>query len=198
LATLTEADYRKAAELSRQRLPGLASKLVNDLAPILQLRAEIDRRLGGRPGVLKDFAQLDNLGKTRPGHPLAGELRSLVPSRFLEHVPFERLSHMPRYLKALLLRIERAQANPLRDQERSRQVAPYLGGLERLRQVNNPSRRARQSIEEFRWLIEEFKVSLHAQELGTSVPVSAKRLDQVLEAISDAVGLPGPGHGKPK
>ena len=52
------------------------------------------------------------------GHPLAVELTALLPPRFLELIPFDRLPHFPRYLKALLTRIERAGQNPIKDLER--------------------------------------------------------------------------------
>jgi ATP-dependent helicase HrpA len=112
---------------------------------------------------------------------LAAELNGLLPPRFLEQVPFDRLAHFPRYLKALLLRIERATLNPVKDQERARQLTPYVEGLAKLKAKPAPSSEARLLIEEFRWMIEEFKVSLFAQEVGTAIPVSPKRLDQQFE-----------------
>jgi len=94
-----------------------------------------------------------------------------LPPRFPERIAFDRLSHLPRYVKALLMRIE----------ERARQIAPYVEALKKLEAQAPRSAEARRAVEEFRWMIEEFKVSLFAQELGTAVPVSSKRLDQQLE-----------------
>ena len=73
--------------------------------------------------------------------------------------------------------------NPLKDQERARQLVPYLEALRKLPTATPKSIAARQRLEEFRWMIEEFKVSLFAQELGTAFPVSAKRLDQHLAQL---------------
>jgi ATP-dependent helicase HrpA len=196
LAALTEASFRAAVDAARGRFSGVARELTDRLAPILQLHAEIARRCGltlaptrnARAGVLRDLAQLTSTEQRQPAHPLAAELKALMPPRFLERVPFERLRHFPRYLKALLLRIERAASNPVRDRERARQVAPYTAELEKLRREQGLAREASRLVEEFRWLIEEFKVSLHAQELGTAVPVSAKRLDQFLEAARERIG----------
>jgi len=95
----------------------------------------------------------------------------------------DRLPHFPRYLKALLTRIERAALNPSKDQERARQIAPYQKALNQLQSASPRSPEARQATEEFRWLIEEFKVSVFAQELGTAFPVSAKRLDEKLARV---------------
>jgi ATP-dependent helicase HrpA len=117
------------------------------------------------------------------GHSLAGELAALLPPRFLEQIPFDRLPHVPRYLKALLTRIERAALNPSKDQERARQIAPYQNAWNQLQSTAPRSPEARQAVEEFRWMIEEFKVSVFAQELGTAFPVSAKRLDEKLARV---------------
>ena len=106
-----------------------------------------------------------------------------MPPRFLEHIPFERLAHLPRYLKALLIRAERATLNPVKNQERLRQLAPYEEALKKLAAQPSRSAEARRELETLRWMVEEFKVSLFAQELGTAMPVSAKRLDQQLERV---------------
>jgi ATP-dependent helicase HrpA len=101
-----------------------------------------------------------------------------MPSRFLETVDYLRLPHLARYIKALLIRSERAELNPVKDQERQRQIAPYQEALRELRNRPALSPAARHQIEIFQWMIEEFKVSLFAQELGTAIPVSPKRLDR--------------------
>ena len=73
--------------------------------------------------------------------------------------------------------------NPAKDHERLRQLAPYLDALLKLQVQSARSAEAKRQIEMFRWMIEEFKVSLFAQELGTALPVSPKRLDQQLEVV---------------
>ena len=119
----------------------------------------------------------------RPSDPILSELEALLPRSFLDAIPFERLPEFPRYLKALLTRAERAALNPLKDRQRAQQAAPYLQALTQLQAAPPNSQAARQCLEDFRWMIEEFKVSLFAQELGTAFPISAKRLDQQLERI---------------
>jgi ATP-dependent helicase HrpA len=83
----------------------------------------------------------------------------------------------------LLSRSERAALNPVKDQERSRQIMPYQEALKKLQAQPSHSSAARRQIEIFRWMLEEFRVSLFAQELGTAMPISPKRLDQQLEII---------------
>lgn len=110
------------------------------------------------------------------------ELASLVPARFLDGLTFERLNQLPRYLKALATRLERAGVNPLKDRERAAQLQPYLEALRNLANGGKtPERRA--EWETLRWMIEEYRVSLFAQELGTAMPVSPKRLDEQVSRV---------------
>lgn len=190
LPALTQINFDTAVKDTRERLAGLPSQLEARLNAILPLRQQIATKLGQaiatapapRPRTLNDLSQLGVPAKPAASkHPLALELHGLLPPRFLEQISFDRLKELPRYLKALLTRLERAALNPQKDAERAAQLAPYtqvVAGLA-AKPSNVPEVRAMQ--EDFRWLVEEFKVSLFAQELGTAVPISAKRLDQKLE-----------------
>ena len=186
---LTRSNFEAAVAEARRRLPGLATQFMDRLALILQLRQQVQQRLGAiaapappRPRALTSFSQLGTPAVVRAANPLADELAGLVSSRFLERIEYERLEHLPRYLKGLLIRAERAALNPAKSQERQRQLAPYQDALRKL-QGEKRSPEARRQIEAFRWMVEEFKISLFAQELGTAAPVSPKRLDQQLELI---------------
>ena len=135
------------------------------------------------PGRFRRSPNSEHLPPVRAANPLAEELASLVSSRFLERITYDRLTHLPRYLKALLIRAERAALNPAKDQERLRQLAPYQDALKKLQAQPARSPEAQRQLEAFRWMVEEFKVSLFAQEVGTAMPVSPKRLDQQLEIV---------------
>ncbi len=193
LPALTQNHFQAAVEEAKRRIPGLASNWMDQLNGLLQLRQKVQKSVGTvvvakaqpeRPKTLTDFSQL---GKVSPApvkaNPLANELIALMPPRFLESITFERLPHLTRYLKALLLRAERAAMNPAKDQERIRQLTPYTEALSRLASGKTQSPERQRLVEELRWMIEEFKVSLFAQEVGTAGPISAKRLDQHLELI---------------
>jgi ATP-dependent helicase HrpA len=190
---LTGANFRAAVEATRLQIPGLAAQLVDRVGGILKLRQEIQRRCGASPALpakpsrtLSDFSQLSLVTKDapKPANAWAAELDALVPRRFLAAIPFAQLTHLPRYLKALTTRMERAKLNPVKDRERVQLLAPYLAALKKL-EANPPKpAEARQWLEEFRWMVEEYKVSLFAQELGTAVPVSPKRLNQQLEQLA--------------
>jgi ATP-dependent helicase HrpA len=190
LTSLTSAAFEAAVTQARGRLMGLVPRLSDHLKVILQLRQQIAFKLGSmaptgsnRPGTLTDLSQLGQSTAPTKGHSRAGELAWLLPVRFLESIGFERLAEMPRYLKALLTRIERAKLNPVKDQERARQLAPYQDAVKKFQATPPKSPEGQRAAEEFRWLVEEFKVSIFAQELGTKVPVSPKRLDQQLEQL---------------
>ena len=192
LSVLSRAHFEAAVAQTRQRLPGLAMQLIDRLGVILELRQQAQQRVGSVPApataparTLSSLSQLAAPAAARPtpANPLAQELAGLLPPRFLERVSYERLAHLPRYLKALLVRAERAALNPAKDQERLRQLLPYLAALKQLQAQPGPSPEAQRQLELFRWMIEEFKVSLFAQELGTALPVSPKRLDRQLEVV---------------
>jgi ATP-dependent helicase HrpA len=103
----------------------------------------------------------------------------LVPG-FLRELPLARLAHYPRYLKAMRLRGERLRQDPAKDQQRMLQVLPYWRAYLQQRAAGaDPA-----ALAELRWLIEEWRVSLFAQELKTAEPVSAKRLAKALAALA--------------
>lgn len=203
--SLRQSEFDAAVAATQRVLPGLVANWIPRVREILQLRLRIAQRLGGGAAaiarsaspaspqrVIKDLSQLGRLvppspksqppAAPAPASPGMAELENLVPPRFLEFVDFERLKHLPRYLRALELRLERASVNPARDRERTRQLAPYLDFLKSL--GGSPaSEEKRTEIEKLRWMIEEFRVSLFAQELGTSMPISAKRLDEQVNRI---------------
>jgi ATP-dependent helicase HrpA len=141
--------------------------------------------------ILRLRLELQVLDEAPPA--LASDLAALLPPDFLQVTPYARLAHFPRYLKAMKLRAERARKNPVKDAERQAQMAPYLAACRRL----PPGK----SAETFRWLVEEFRVSLFAQELGTAEPVSAVKLDRVLAALRvdppGAAAKPLPPVSKP-
>ncbi len=192
---LTQANFQAAVEETRRQLPGLATQLVDRVGVILKLRKEIQQRSGpspvlpaAKPKTISDLSQLSIVATKdarKPANLWSDELDTLLPRRFLETIPFAQLTHIPRYLKALATRMERAALNPTKDKERAQQLAPYLSALKGFTANPPTSAETRQRLEEFRWMVEEFKVSLFAQELGTAVPVSPPRLDQQLQRLRD-------------
>jgi ATP-dependent helicase HrpA len=192
LSALTRKAFEVAVAVSRERLPGLAQQFIDRLGPILQLRQQVQQRIGAALATavprLQKLSSLSQLATpvARGANPLADELHNLIPARFLDRIAYERLPHLPRYLKALLIRVERATLNPIKHQERLQQLAPYVTALKQLESKPSTSAEARRELDAYRWMVEEYKVSLFAQELGTAVPVSPPRLDRQLEAVRHA------------
>ncbi len=159
---LVRAAFDQLVAQARERLPGHVPRFTDQVTQILRLRQEILLSKKQYPGLLQD-------------------LNTLLPPKFLASTAWSRLMHLPRFLRALLTRAERFAVNPLKDGEKARQITPYSQALarHRLRQDLDPDQL--RALGELRWLIEELKVSLFAQELGTSLPISTRRLDRYLE-----------------
>ena len=135
--------------------------------PIIEAQAE-----------LKPWLQPPLMGFARASYDDLGEqLDALLTPGFLRELSTSRLAHFPRYVKAMRLRAERLRQDPARDQQRMLQVLPYW------REYLNHRAAGAAGLDELRWLIEEWRVSLFAQELKTAEPVSPKRLARALEAI---------------
>jgi len=99
----------------------------------------------------------------------------LVHPGFITHTPPAWRTHLPRYLKAARLRLEKLDRNPARDRQSGEDVARLWRPVRERLEAGAP---VAQEVIEFRWLIEELRVSLFAQELKTVVPVSAARLEK--------------------
>ena len=135
-------------------------------------------------GILTEYHALQKSLPQLKAHAQAAQdvraqLEFLVHKRFIADTPFERLQHLPRYLKAINLRIEKLRANPARDAQCMAQIQPLLQALQKLRQAHKADPR----VDEFARLMQELRVSVFAQELKTPVIVSVKRLEKMLAGI---------------
>jgi ATP-dependent helicase HrpA len=190
---LRRAVLEATVQQARENVAGLTAKLLDSVRAILKMRQELlrHRALGAAtppkaPATIKDLSQLQKQGSGQSPQsfgPIRAELEWLVGPDFLQRTPYERLSDLPRYLKALLVRADRALLNPGKDLEKAQRVQPYVEESQKLSARTDLSAAAREQLENYRWLVEEFKISVFAQELGTAQPVSPKRLDSALEAI---------------
>ena len=116
-----------------------------------------------------------NLKQKRPEvfDDLSTQLEDLVYPTFLSELEPGRLKHYPRYLRAIGERLLQLDIDPVKDRERMAMVSPwwqrYLDALDRGCVYD-------EALDSFRWLVEEYRVSLFAQKLGTAQKVSEKRL----------------------
>ena len=107
------------------------------------------------------------------------QVQQLLYKNCFSQTPWDQLQHLPRYLKGLCLRIEKQPSNPDRDGKHAASIGllwqKWQAEMEKQRKVDNIS----PELQNFRWLLEELRVSLFAQELKTPFPVSTKRLDKI-------------------
>ena len=158
---------------------------------------------GGRPNLdkttIRTIANLTALfSELRKARQLIGELQGptfitivndvtaqmqlLYTNDFLRSTPVTWFTHLSRYAQAIVRRLERLRGNAARDAELSKQVTPFVIAYKKINAVHSSA-----EIEQFKWMIEEFRVSLFAQDLKTSIPVSAKRLSEQLVVLEKSV-----------
>jgi ATP-dependent helicase HrpA len=159
------ADFQRRLEEGRGRLTLIANEVARLAATILADHAAAARKI--KDTRIQPEATADALQ----------QLQRLVPKRFLAATPWPRLQHLPRYLKGIVLRLDKLRADPARDASRLAELKPQEQRYWRL--VAERKGAVDERMEDFRWLLEELRVSFFAQELRTPQPVSVKRLDKV-------------------
>jgi ATP-dependent helicase HrpA len=165
------AEFEKRKEEGKSRL-GL---LVNEIA---RLAAQI----------LAEYYTLPKKLQGAKAHPQAVgdiqvQLQALISKRFIVENDYAQLAHFPRYLKAINVRIEKLRADPARDDRLMKEWAQAALPWQRTQKDRNSGHDGDPKMAEFRWLLEELRVSLFAQELRTPMPVSVKRLQKVWESM---------------
>ena len=196
-----QEDFIRHADALDSKILQYGQQVLVSIAPVLKAFADTHdfvhnlmmKNTGNKP-VLKFLKDIQT------------ELQSLVPIDFPEFYTFDRIKDLPRYSKALVLRAERGSLNLASAQKKMQEVEIYS---EQLQQMLNPDisnliqshtgiqevirfvgnisvdhpEEKKKLVEELFWMIEEYKVSLFAQELKTPYPVSPKKLNQLIEEI---------------
>jgi ATP-dependent helicase HrpA len=120
---------------------------------------------------------------------LEQDLNKLIPENFMELYEEERLLDLPRYIQAVSVRAQKGIIDPEKEKARSDGLEIHTTRLDKLLKSLSQlvSDEKKKAVEEYFWLIEEYRVSLFAQELKTPVPISAKRLDKKFKEIERMV-----------
>jgi ATP-dependent helicase HrpA len=165
-----EASFKRRVDEGRGRL----TLITNEVA-----------RLAG--GILLEFGAAARKIKDTKNAPdatsdCAQQLQRLMPKHFMAATPWPQLQHFARYLKAITLRLDKYRADPSRDAQRLTELKPLEQKYWRLVAERKGQTDAR--MLEFRWLLEELRVSFFAQELRTPQPVSIKRLEKAWAQLS--------------
>ena len=164
------ASFKARVEEGRTRLNLIAQEVARLAGNVLTEYAAAARKLkDAKPP--KDVAD-----------DLTGQLLRLMPKRFVAQTPYAQLQHFPRYLKGITLRLDKLKGDPARDTQRMTELRPldqrYSRRLAELKGTHDAR------LDEFRWLLEELRISLFAQELRTPQPVSVKRLEKTWAQLS--------------
>ncbi|MGP1679104.1 MAG: ATP-dependent RNA helicase HrpA [Burkholderiales bacterium] len=166
-----QAEFLRRCEEGKTRLALLAQEICRLVGAILTEYQALQKKLQG----LKNLPQ--------PAREIEEQLARLLPKDFIAATAWERLQHLQRYLKAVALRLDKLRADPARD-------ARWSAEFNRLWQtwLREDLKQRKQGVadaqlDQFRWLLEELRVSLYAQELRTPVPVSVKRLQKMWQSM---------------
>jgi ATP-dependent helicase HrpA len=141
------------------------------------LLADLERAHSGNPAVQGWINDLRSM------------LQRLAPANLVTLYDDDRLSHLKRYIKGIAVRAERGALNLEKDRAKARRIEPYVHRLEMLVRGLAPgnSDAKRQAVEDFFWLLEEYRIAVFAPEIKTSCPVSTKKLDNRLKEIDNLV-----------
>ncbi|PJJ19202.1 ATP-dependent helicase HrpA [Janthinobacterium sp. 67] len=166
---LDAASFAKRQAEGKSRLVLLVNEIARLLSQVLTEFHGLPKRLQNIPAAAATDIQ--------------SQLQGLVHKRFLTENEYTQLAHFPRYLKAINVRLEKLRADPARDTklmaEWQSAAAPYL----RQAKDRQAGKNTDPKLVDFRWMLEELRVSLFAQELRTPMPVSAKRLQKIWESM---------------
>lgn len=161
----SEADFKRRLDEGRGRLTLIGNEVARLCATVLTEFSVTQRKLKDTKGAADAVADATQ------------QMQRLVGKRFLLETPWPALQHLPRYLKAIVMRLDKLRADPARDAARMADIKAQEQRYWRL--VAERKGVVDERMDEFRWLLEELRVSLFAQELRTPQPVSLKRLDKV-------------------
>jgi ATP-dependent helicase HrpA len=165
-----EAGFRRRIDEGRSRLTLIAQEVARLAAQLLGEYGIVLRKLK------------DSRAPKDVVDDIQAQLQRLMPRQFLRAAPYAQLQHGVRYLKAMTLRLEKYKADPARDASRLGELRPLEQRYQRRLGELKGAKDAR--LDEYRWLLEELRVSLFAQELRTPQPVSVKRLDKLWAQLS--------------
>ncbi|MDQ7988640.1 MAG: ATP-dependent RNA helicase HrpA [Candidatus Dactylopiibacterium sp.] len=162
--------FERRVQEARARVSLVAQELMRLTGALLAEHAALQKRFANLKGFPEALADLQ------------AQVARLMPKNFIVAWPFERLAHFTRYLKGAAVRIDKLRANPARDAQLLADWKALAAPWEREQLAKLKAGVADPQLEEFRWLLEELRVGLFAQELKTPMPVSVKRLQKIWDA----------------
>jgi len=170
----TRAEFATVQGRVRDALAATSLDIVGRVEKVLAAAHEVEVALPAQPSA----AQADAVADIR------AQLDRLLPRGFVTATGAARLGDLSRYLTAIGRRLERLPRDATGDSERMQRVHAVEDAYDELRQALSPARAAAEDVRDIGWMIEELRVSLWAQQLGTARPVSEQRIYRAIDAIT--------------
>ena len=162
--------FARRCQEAKPRITLVAQELMRLAGQLIAEHATLVKRVAGLktfPDVVAD---------------INAQVAKLMPKNFLVALPYERIAQIPRYLKAATVRIDKLRTNPSRDAQLMSDWKSLAQPFERDWLAKAKAGVTDPQLEQFRWLLEELRVGLFAQELKTPMPVSVKRLQKIWDS----------------
>ncbi|MFS3858396.1 ATP-dependent RNA helicase HrpA [Proteus mirabilis] len=169
-----EEQYQKLQEYVRAELNDVVVEIAKQVESILTQVFAINKRLKGRVDISVAFALSD----------IKAQLNQLVFPGFVTSHGWKRLADIPRYLSAIEKRMEKLAIDPNRDRAQMSRVENVILQWQQWLAKLTEKQKQQEEVQNIRWMIEELRVSLFAQQIGTPYPISDKRILQAIESIS--------------
>jgi ATP-dependent helicase HrpA len=168
--------FAEQTQAGKPRLALIAQEIARHALNALQAHADLQKKVtsakAASPGAYADIQT---------------QMQGLIFPKFVAEIPYSQLVHVPRYLKAIAMRIDKLRSNPSRDAQCQKDWESVARPWQKLMQGNQGAASYAlaedQALKDFRWQLEELRVALYAQELKTPTPMSLKRLEKVLASM---------------
>ena len=168
----TATDFNKILQAGKEAISDCLLARYKQCTEVLELYQTIQKRLKKMP-----------VNWLEAGADIQDQAQHLLFKHFLVETDSEQLAHYPRYLKGMILRLEKLESDSSKDRALRVQVQPYWDNYKNRLKTLQQQKRQSAVLNEFRWMIEEYRISLFAQQLKTTMPVSEKRLNKLWEEV---------------
>jgi len=166
-------EFASLRDTVRQDLVDAVEGVVTQVQAVLATTYDVEQRLKG----LRDPQLIPALADIRQ------QLKGLVHPGFVTEAGWKQLHHLPRYLRGIVHRLDRVAGNLGRDRQLTAQIQEIEAEYRELRAEFPPLSAAADGLAEIRWMIEELRINLFAQTLGTAYPISDKRIYKAMDQL---------------
>jgi ATP-dependent helicase HrpA len=168
--------FTERLQAGKPRVALIAQEIARHALNALQAHADLQKKMASaKAASLTAYADIQT------------QMQALIFPKFVTEIPYGQMVHLPRYLKAIAMRIDKLRSNPSRDAQCQKDwesvARPWQKLLQGSKGSSSYAMTEDQSLQDFRWQLEELRVALYAQELKTPSPMSLKRLEKVLASL---------------